>query len=314
MSSLRKLVEDFRKNQAAGQMPVTEKLPYPWEADLPAGAVVADQSSLLVRGAAGSIRLFEEKIFSNPGSELGDITYYLYDPTLHGFPAGGNYPISVWLHGLACGAMGKINIPMTGAGTFASDKYQQELGGMYIIVPIANEFVEPWCEKYVDPLTKLIAQEREALGTSGKLILCGTSMGGRMITHLLESNLEITDGVFWMSPALLPDRETVERYGKAGLHMWLLWGLHDEVITSPEMIFPNGPEEYRDIPNLDLTLLEWVYNGDGSIASSQGYGQEQGQHATNLQAIRNYIREDGTPDDPLHPMGLSGWMLDVLKK
>ena len=310
---LQKLIEEFRRNNGTIQS-TAKPVVAPWAAELPEGAVVSDQSSMLVRKAARTIGLFEEKVFENPGSDLGRMTYYVYDPTKHGFSSEGNYPISVWFHGLGCGAMGKINIPMTGAGTFALDQYQQELGGMYIIVPIANEIIEPWCEKYVDPLSELIAQERTALRTTGKLILCGTSMGGRMITHWLEKNLDITDAVFWMSPALLTDSATLRRYSDAGLNMWLLWGARDEVITSPDMIFPQGIEEYKGIEKLDLTIFDWVYNGDGSIASSQSYGKEQGQHATNLQAIRNYIREDGTPDDPAHPRGLSGWMMDVIKK
>ena len=60
-------------------------------------------------------------------------------------------------------------------------------------------------------------------------------------------------------------------------------------------------------------IFDWIRNGDGKVASLN-FGVQQGQHCSCAQANRNFILDDGTPDDPAHPEGLTGFFRDALAK
>ena len=81
--------------------------------------------------------LFDEYLY--PCAETGDIRYYVYDPVKHGSPADKKYPVLMWLHGASNSLDGVKCIMCCGAEQYATPKYQQEMGGAYIIVPLANE-------------------------------------------------------------------------------------------------------------------------------------------------------------------------------
>ena len=52
--------------------------------------------------------------------------------------------------------------------------------------------------------------------------------------------------------------------------------------------------------------------GSNFCIASLNVGIEFGQHCSCSQANRNFVFDDGTPDDPNHPDGLSGWFRDVV--
>ena len=101
--------------------------------------------------------LFDEYLY--PGEETGDIKYYVYDPVKHGADPAGKYPVLMWLHGASNSLMGVGCIMCCGAEQYASPKYQQDMGGAYIIVPLANEerledgrILGTWAPMYSKPI------------------------------------------------------------------------------------------------------------------------------------------------------------------
>ena len=71
--------------------------------------------------------------------EACDMKYYFFDPTEHGFEKNKTYPVLIFLHGYTNAMEGDVCINYSGAEFFATEKYQQTLGGAYILVPLANE-------------------------------------------------------------------------------------------------------------------------------------------------------------------------------
>ena len=89
--------------------------------------------------------------------------YYFFDPTGYGFPKGKSYPVLIYFHGKSNALEGDICINYTGAELYASDAYQQAMGGAYILIPIANEYRDEegrmqgtWAKEYIEPTHELI--------------------------------------------------------------------------------------------------------------------------------------------------------------
>lgn len=103
------------------------------------------------------LSLFDK--YSYPCNDTGEITYYVYNPVKHGADPSGTYPVTMWLHGASNSLMGDGCIMCCGAEQYASPKYQQEMGGAYIIVPLANEehteegqILNGWGKVYAAPV------------------------------------------------------------------------------------------------------------------------------------------------------------------
>ena len=82
--------------------------------------------------------LFDEYTYENPDEAIGNMTYFVYDPTAHGFEAGGKYPVVMWFHGGGNGTLGRDAITAGGAAGMALEANQQDIGGMYIICPLSG--------------------------------------------------------------------------------------------------------------------------------------------------------------------------------
>ena len=67
------------------------------------------------------------------------MTYYVYDPVKQGADPDKKYPALMWLHGMSNALDGVKCIMCCGAEQYASPKYQPEMGGAYLIVPLAFE-------------------------------------------------------------------------------------------------------------------------------------------------------------------------------
>ena len=69
----------------------------------------------------------------------------------------------IFFHGTSNALEGELCINYSGAEMYASDEYQKDLGGAYVLIPIANEVrgedgrVEgAWEVEYVEPVISLI--------------------------------------------------------------------------------------------------------------------------------------------------------------
>lgn len=86
--------------------------------------------------------LFEERLYKTGNDKIGDIRYYIYDPTKHGYPVEGKYPVIYSFHGASASLYGMTAINWAGVEYYASEEYQEKMGGAYIICPLANEYAE----------------------------------------------------------------------------------------------------------------------------------------------------------------------------
>lgn len=64
---------------------------------------------------------------------------------------------------------------------------------------------------------------------------------------------------------------------------------------------------------LSLLFPEWVYNGDGGIASID-YGMEMGQHCMINWIQHNLMFDNGKSADERLPKGVTGWVKDISQK
>ncbi|MBD5151503.1 MAG: hypothetical protein HDT16_03180 [Oscillibacter sp.] len=291
---------------------------YPWAADLTKDDVVTEVDvDAFMDAYAADMALFDEHTFKNSDTNIGDMTYFVYDPTAHGYPADQDYPVVLWLHGGGNASLGRQAIAAGGAAGMASAEYQKELGGMYIICPLANEGPDgpgSWMQdndgKYNASLKGILDEVIASNHINDTILLAGTSAGGVGAGLFAEDYHDILSGIFWMSTTI-PSVEKVKQYSDEGIKMWFEVSRHDEVGAFTNS-FPEGDTTpYDGIKNFEYTAFEWIRCGDGNIASLNT-GMEMGQHCSCMQVNRNLIQDDGTPDDPNHPDGVTGWFRSVI--
>ena len=259
--------------------------------------------------------LFDEYLY--PCAETGDIRYYVYDPVKHGAPADKKYPVLMWLHGASNSLDGVKCIMCCGAEQYATPKYQQEMGGAYIIVPLANEkrlqngeLEGVWSEAYAAPIKAVydkVCAEHSA--NIGKKFVMGASSGGYMTWKMLEDYGSFFDGAIPIASGYVPDDSALDRISESGVNLFIAHGRHDELAPFDKCIEPRE-EKLRSMKNCLLFFPEWVYNGDGGIASVH-YGIEMGQHCMINWVQHNLMFDDGKPADERIPRGVTGWIRDV---
>lgn len=290
---------------------MSEKHPVPkWAEYLPEGAFI----SYLPSYEGGKyFDLFDEFTFSC--EETGAITYYVYDPVKHGCDPSGKYPVLLWLHGATNALNGKFCLCNCGGELFASPGYQREMGGAYVLVPLANEktdasgkLVETFSEKYLKPLKGIVERVRES-GHSGKTFAMGGSLGGWMTWKMAEKFPELFDGIIPISTGYVPTDGRLENIARHNIAVYFTLGQHDETLDFAKAIKPR----IRKMEELGFTCFfpEWVRNGDGGVASLF-YGWEMGQHCMINQVQANLKYDDGTPYDPQLPNGVTGWIKAVV--
>ena len=262
--------------------------------------------------------LFDE--YSYPCAESGDIRYYVYDPVKHGAPADKKYPVLMWLHGATNSLDGVKCIMCCGAEQYASPKYQQAMGGAYIIVPLANEkrlengeLEGSWSNIYLSPIMgiyKKVCEEHKS--SIGKKFVMGASSGGYFTWRLLEDYTDFFDGAIPISSHYIPSNNTLGRISDSGIDLIIAHGRHDEMADFDECIEPRI-EKLQSMKNCICFFPEWVYNGDGGI-SSVHFGMEMGQHCMINWVQSNLMFDDGTPADERLPNGITGWIKAVCEK
>lgn len=264
------------------------------------------------------LELFDEYVYTC--GETGDIKYYVYDPVKHGAAPDKKYPVLMFFHGASNSLMGKDCIMCCGGEQYASPKYQEKMGGAYIIVPIANEkrlengrIEGTWSEEripYHIPVKgicdKVMNANRENIG---KKFILGASSGGGFTWRLLEKYPDYFDGAMPIASGYIPDEQSLERIGRTKTRILVAHGKHDEMADFDECVKPfiNALEKME---NCEMFFPEWVYNGDGGIASVY-YGFEMGQHCMINWVQSNLIFDDGRAADERFPEGVTGWIRKI---
>ncbi len=267
---------------------------------------------------------YKSKIYFNlfdkyvhPCEQTGDITYYVYDPVKHGADPTRKYPVLMWLHGASNSLMGEGCIMCCGAEQYASPKYQQAIGGAYLIVPLANEtrtdegrILGGWDEVYSAPIKAIydkVCEENSA--NVGKKFVMGASSGGYFTWKLLEDYGDYFDAAIPISSGYIPDDATLDRISDSGINLLIAHGKHDEMAIFEECVAPRL-EKLRALNNCLCFFPEWVYNGDGGV-SSVFYGFEMGQHCMINWVQNDLLFDDGTAADKRLPHGVTGWIRDI---
>lgn len=279
--------------------------------------------------------LFDE--YQYPCETTGDITYYVYDPIKHGASPNKTYPVLMWFHGLNNSFDGKNCIFCCGAEQYATTSYQEQMGGAYLIVPLANEerledgnITGSWDMLedgqralswesvdenkrglYVEVVKAIYDKVCEENSNNiGKRFVMGASNGGLMTWQMLKEYSDYFVGAIPISSGYIPSDEELERINQLGIQVLLTHAKRDEMAPFQECVAPRI-EKLKKLDNIECFFPEWVYNGDGGV-SSICYGFEMGQHCLINEIQANLMFDDGTPMTEEYPQGITGWIRGVV--
>ena len=264
------------------------------------------------------LHLFEKSV--QPCEETGAITYYVYDPVKHGADPAGKYPVLMWVHGASNSLMGDACIMCCGAEQYASPKYQQAMGGAYIIVPLANEerlengrIIGTWADEHLKVIKEICDKVcTEHVENISKKFVMGASSGGFFTWRMVEAYPGYFEGAMPISSGYVPTDEALDKIEASGIQLFIAHGKHDEMATFEECITPRQ-EKLLSMKNSRCFFPEWVYNGDGGIGSVF-YGYEMGQHCMINWVQHNLMFDDGTPADERLPEGVTGWVKKICEQ
>ncbi len=286
----------------------------PWADEIPEGAVISTEETYKV---GEYFDRFHKDVFK--GTSAGDLKYYWYDPTEHGYPARNDYPLVIFLHGVSNSFEGDICINYAGAEFFSTDEYQKDFGGAYLLVPVANEKQEEdemgvtgfWSDEYTVPLYDLInAFINEKMHGVGKKIVIGNSSGGLMSFKMVTAYTDFFDALLPAGNGAIPDDGVLDRYDEENIYMFLAICKHDELHDFNIEVEPRIPRLNKMKHCVQFTP-DWVYTGDHGVQSIMGL-TEMGQHCIINQIHMNLKYDDGTPMDEDIPRGVTGWLDDVI--
>ena len=252
--------------------------------------------------------------------ESSGMKYYYFDPTEHGYSGKDEYPLLVFFHGTSNALEGELCINYSGAEMYASDDYQKDLGGAYVLIPIANEsrgengrIDGAWDKEYVEPVAALIDEfvEKHMVGCKAKVLL-GNSSGGRFAFMISAHYPEKYDVIIPVASCEIPSDEVLDEYDKNNVALFLAVCKHDEFSPFDEWIRPRL-ERISKMKRKYIFTPDWTYNGDKGIASIN-FGVEMGQHCLMNGIQMNLKFDDGTPMDKDLPKGVTGWLAEELAK
>lgn len=258
--------------------------------------------------------------YTYPCEQTGDITYYVYDPIKHGADPSGKYPVLMWLHGASNSLMGEGCIMCCGAEQYASPRYQQAMGGAYIIVPLANEtrtdegwILGGWDKVYSAPIKAIYDKVcEENTENISKRFVMGASSGGYFTWQLLEDYGSYFDAAIPIASEYIPDDSVLDRISDSGVSLLIAHGRHDEMAVFEDCVEPRIAK-LNTLKNCICFFPEWVYNGDGGV-SSVFYGFEMGQHCMINWIQNDLVFDDGRAADERLPEGVTGWIRDICRR
>lgn len=288
----------------------------PWLDEMPEGAFISYSGTYKV---GEYFDRFHKDVFK--GTSAGDLRYYWYDPTEHGYPARKDYPLIIFLHGVSNSLEGDICINYAGAEFFSTDEYQKDFGGAYLLVPLANEKREDdnlgvvgfWSDEYMVPLYDLINTFiKEKTAGVGKKIIIGNSSGGLMSFKMVTAYTDFFDALLPAGNGAIPDDGILDRYDGNDIYLFLALCKRDELHDFKIEVEPRLSRLKR-MKHCVLFTPEWVYTGDHGIQSIVCI-VEMGQHCIINQVHMNLKFDDGTLMDEMIPRGVTGWIYDVVNE
>jgi len=287
----------------------------PWAAEIPEGTFIS-------KGPTYPLGRYFSRFGKDwyTGEDGTKMKYYFFDPTEHGYPERADYPILVFCHGTSNSLEGDVCINYTGAEMYASDEYQKAMGGAYVLVPVANEYRDAdgrvkgsWDASYVEPTLGLV---REVIETRtkgvGTRFLLGNSSGGRFVFTMANAHPEAWDALVPVGTVDISPDEMLDVFDERGIYLLYAEGKRDEFYCYEKDVVPRLPRLAR-MKHCLIFTPEWVYNGDGGIASIFS-AVEMGQHCLMNGIQANLMFDDGTPMDSLLPRGVTGWIADVVRE
>ena len=288
----------------------------PWMGEMDEGDFISYNTTYVM---GGYWDLFEECYY--PCKEKGDIRYFVYSPVKNGAPAERKYPVLMWIHGLNCAIDGRRCVGYCGAEQYASEAYQEAMGGgAFLIVPLANEarleddtIVGSWDEAYL-PYLKAIYDKvcEENADSIGAKFMMGASSGGYVTWRMLEQYSGYFQGAIPIASGYVPKEESLKKIEADGTYLLVAHGRHDEMACFDKCIAPHE-KELDSLDNCICFFPEWVRNEDGGVASVN-YGMEMGQHCLINQIQANLVYNDGTCYDERLPKGVTGWIQSIVNK
>lgn len=294
-------------------MAETEKPKQPWASEMPEGSFI---SSAPTYPLGKYFDRFEKDWFT--ASDGTKMKYYFFDPTAHGWPEREDLPILIFFHGTSNGLEGDICINYTGAEMYASDEYQKTIGGAYILIPVANEYRGEdgrvkgfWAKEYIEPTYELI-QSVIANRTKGvgMRFAFGNSSGARFTFRIADAHPEGFDALIPVGTADISTDEKLDEFDARDIYLLYAEAKRDEFYNFEKDVVPRLPR-LRAMKHCTIFTPDWVYNGDGGIASINP-GYEMGQHCLMNEIQSNAMFDDGTPMDETLPKGVTGWIAGVL--
>lgn len=289
---------------------ISERPIPPWAKELPDGAFVSYDPTYPTG-----------KYFSRFSEDSYEgMKYYFYDPTAHGYPEKKEYPLLIFLHGTSNALVGELCINYSGAEMFSSDDYQKDLGGAYILVPLANEYKDEdgkvqgfWDESYIEPVMALIDDfiDKHSDGVKEKILL-GNSSGARFTFTLGQHYPEKFDILVPVGNSDIPSDETIDKWDELGVTLFLALSKHDEIFSYETQVVPRL-ERLKAMKHSFIFTPDWTYNGDRGVASIN-FGYEMGQHCLMNGVQTNLMFDEGTPMYDQLPNGFTGWLKEELDR
>lgn len=287
----------------------------PWAAEIPEGDFVTPYPTY----PTGQILdKFEKHEFEDASGVK--LKYYTYDPTEHGFSKDKKYPVLLFFHGTSNSFVGDLCINYTGAELYGTDKYQADMGGAYIVVPVANEYRNEegrvkgsFGADYLEPAhnltTKVIAEFGESAGP--KFIL-GNSSGASFVMRLMETYMDDYDVLFPVGGTAIGEASLLDKMDEKGKYFFFAVAKRDELHPFTEEVEP-WLDRLSKMKHSFIYTPEWVRNGNKGIASIDG-GIEIGQHCLMNAIQANLMFDDGTPMEERLPNGVTGWIKEVTEE
>jgi 8-oxo-dGTP pyrophosphatase MutT (NUDIX family) len=287
----------------------------PWAGDIPEGDFVTPYPTY----PTGKIldKFAKHEFEDASGVKL---KYYTYDPTEHGFSKDGKYPVLIFFHGTSNSFVDDLCINYTGAELYGTDKYQEEMGGAYIIVPVANEYrgddgrVKGYFGvDYLEPVhnltTKVIAEFGESAGP--KFIL-GNSSGASFVFRLMDAYTDDYDVLFPVGSTAIAEESLLDKLDEKDKYLFFAIAKRDEFHSFTEEVEP-WLDRLSKMKHCFIFTPEWTRNGDKGIASIEG-GIEMGQHCLMNAIQANLMFDDGTPMEERLPGGVTAWIKEVTEE
>ncbi|MBO6007500.1 MAG: hypothetical protein J6T50_01310 [Lachnospiraceae bacterium] len=246
--------------------------------------------------------------------------YYWYDPREYGYADDGKLSLLTFLHGTSNSLVGDVCINYTGAELYASDPYQETMGGAYILIPVANEYRDEsgkvhgqWGPDYLEIVHRLYLDFiKDKTAGVGLRMLFGNSSGATFVLRLMDNYMDDFDVVLPVGSDAIAEDSVLDKYDEKGKCLFLAICRRDEFHPYEENL-KDRMERLHRMKNVFLYVPEWTRNGDKGIASIDG-GIEMGQHCLMNAIQSNLMFDDGTPMEPRLPKGVTGWIADYKKE